>query len=203
MLFKESFKALIREGSVTMTFRVWKAAKVVVGNSYRLGPGDAIVVKAVDEVAIGSITVAQARRSGFADVDELLLLLRKPAKLRLTSRSKVFRVAFRHEQQVDPRAERREDVSASALEEVAARLERMDRLSRRGPWTNEALQLIAEHPKVAASSLVPRMQRETRAFKADIRKLKELGLTVSHEVGYSLSPHGRALLRRLRRNRKR
>ena len=199
MLFKETFKALIRDGAVTMTFRAWKAAKVVVGNSYRLGPDDAIVVKAVDEVTVGSITATQARRSGFANVDELLLMLRRSAKSRLTSRSKVFRVAFRREQQLDPRAERREDASASAIEEVEVRLERMDRLSRRGPWTNDALQLIAEHPKVTASRLAPRMQRETRAFKADIRKLKELGLTVSHEAGYSLSPRGKALLRRLRR----
>lgn len=179
-----------------MTFRAWKAAKVVVGNCYRLGPDDAIVVEAVDEVTLGSITAAQARRSGFADVDELLLMLRKSAKSRLTSRSKLFRVAFRHERKADPRAERRQDASASALEEVAARLERIDRLSRRGSWTNAALELIARHPKMAASKLAPRMQRETGAFKADIRKLKELGLTVSHEVGYSLSPRGRALLRR-------
>ena len=47
MLFKQTFKALIRDGSVTMTFRAWKAAKVVVGNSYRLGQDDAIVVEAV------------------------------------------------------------------------------------------------------------------------------------------------------------
>ena len=198
MLFKQTFKTLIRDGSVTLTFRAWKVAKAVAGNSYRLGPNDAVVVKAVDEVTVGSITVAEARRSGFAHVDELLSMLRKSAKSRLTSRSKVFRVAFRHVQQVDPRAERRKDVSATALVEVAARLERMDLLSRRGPWTYDALQLVAEHPKVAASRLAPRMQRETRVFKADIRKLKELGLTVSHDVGYSLSPRGRALLRRVR-----
>ena len=104
MLFKEAQKVQIRDGSVTMTFRAWKAAKAVVGNSYRLGPDDAIVVKAVDEVTVGSITPAQARRSGFANVDELLLMLRKSAKARLTSRSKLFRVAFRHERQADPRA---------------------------------------------------------------------------------------------------
>ena len=44
MLFKEVFKPLIREGAVTMTFRAWKTAKVKAGNSYRLGPEDAIVV---------------------------------------------------------------------------------------------------------------------------------------------------------------
>jgi hypothetical protein len=42
---------------------------VVVGNSYRLGQDDAVVVKAVDKVTVGSITLAQARRSGFEHVD--------------------------------------------------------------------------------------------------------------------------------------
>jgi ribosomal protein S19E (S16A) len=39
--------------------------------------------------------------------------------------------------------------------------------------------------------------RERHPFKTDVRKLKELGLTESLEVGYRLSPRGRALLERL------
>jgi len=39
--------------------------------------------------------------------------------------------------------------------------------------------------------------RERRLFKTDVRKLKKLGLTESLEVGYRLSPRGRALLTRL------
>ena len=35
------------------------------------------------------------------------------------------------------------------------------------------------------------------SFKRDVRRLKELGLTESLEVGYRLSPRGRALLARL------
>lgn len=35
---------------------------------------------------------------------------------------------------------------------------------------------------------------EQRPFKANVRKLKELGLTESLEVGYRLSARGRALL---------
>ena len=38
--------------------------------------------------------------------------------------------------------------------------------------------------------------RERHPFKTDVRKLKELGLTESLEVGYRLSPRGRALLDR-------
>ena len=35
---------------------------------------------------------------------------------------------------------------------------------------------------------------ETKRYKTDVRKLKELGLTESLEVGYRLSPRGRAYL---------
>jgi hypothetical protein len=36
--------------------------------------------------------------------------------------------------------------------------------------------------------------REKHPFKLDVRKLKELGLTESLEVGYRLSPRGRAVM---------
>ena len=39
--------------------------------------------------------------------------------------------------------------------------------------------------------------RERHPFKTDVRKLKELGLTESLEVGYRLSPRGRTVLSRL------
>lgn len=48
---------------------------------------------------------------------------------------------------------------------------------------------------VRAGDLAPQANRETRAFKQDVRKLKELGLTVSLETGYRLSPRGEALLK--------
>jgi hypothetical protein len=38
------------------------------------------------------------------------------------------------------------------------------------------------------------MRQDKLTFKANVRKLKSLGLTVSLEVGYRLSPRGRALL---------
>jgi hypothetical protein len=48
--------------------------------------------------------------------------------------------------------------------------------------------------------LSPRLKApdgESCSCEADVRKLKELGLTESLEVGYRLSPRGRALLARL------
>lgn len=197
MLFRNEFKERIRGGEVTMTFRTWKTARAIAGRTYRLGPEDAAQVTAVDRVPIGEITQAQARRAGFQNVASLVEELRRVAKRRLTSRSKVFRIRFRHVEEPDPRAARRKSTSASALDAVAKRLARMDRLSRRGPWTVAALRQIAERPRTPARELAPETGRELRAYKADIRKLKQLGLTVSHRVGYSLSPRGKALLKRL------
>lgn len=78
----------------------------------------------------------------------------------------------------------------------------MDRLIRHGPWTVETLELIAENPRLAASKLAPRLGREKRPFKADVRKLKNLGLTISHGVGYEISPRGRVVLESVRSRRR-
>jgi hypothetical protein len=79
----------------------------------------------------------------------------------------------------------------TAIDDV---LDRLDRARRTGPWTREILQLIASRPGVRAPDLAGSLGRDTRPFKADVRKLKELGLTHSLEVGYELSPRGRAYL---------
>jgi hypothetical protein len=50
---------------------------------------------------------------------------------------------------------------------------------------------------VWAADLAAAVGRERYPFKTDVRKLKELGLTESLEVGYRPSPRGRALLARL------
>jgi hypothetical protein len=39
---------------------------------------------------------------------------------------------------------------------------------------------------------------ETAPFKRNVRKLKELGLTESLEVGYRLSPRGQAFMKTLK-----
>ncbi|HYO00224.1 MAG TPA: hypothetical protein VEU28_11165 [Actinomycetota bacterium] len=81
---------------------------------------------------------------------------------------------------------------------MRARLQRMDR-SADEPWTQRVLELIEGSPGTRAADLARRLSRETLPFKRDVRKLKELGLTESLEVGYRLSPRGQYLLDALRR----
>jgi DNA-binding IclR family transcriptional regulator len=85
-------------------------------------------------------------------------------------------------------------LSAPEIAEILARLAAIDRSSRREPWTLRFLTLIAERPGVRAPDLAASVGWETPAFKRSVRKLKELGLTESLEVGYRLSPRGRAIV---------
>ena len=68
-------------------------------------------------------------------------------------------------------------------------------LERMGDWTYEYLQAIADNPGLRAPDLAESFGRETAPFKRDVRKLKELGLTISLEIGYELSPRGQLTLR--------
>ena len=101
----------------------------------------------------------------------------------------------------DPRIALREDADLTDADVAAidARLERLDRASGHGPWTMATLDLIRRRPRTRAPDLAAEMGRERDPFKVDVRKLKNLGLTISHPVGYELSPRGRAYLARTRR----
>ena len=101
----------------------------------------------------------------------------------------------------DPRIALRRDAEIDDTEFAATerKLARLDIASRRGPWTRRVLTLIADRPATRAGDLAESFGRERLAFKTDVRKLKALGLTESLDVGYRLSPRGRAVLRRLNR----
>jgi hypothetical protein len=67
-------------------------------------------------------------------------------------------------------------------------------LERMGDWTYAVLAAIAANPGLRAPDLAESFGRETAPFKRDVRKLKELGLTESLEIGYRISPRGQAVL---------
>ena len=189
MLFAQRFWPLIADGSVTVTFRRWKRRQAVAGNRYRT-PAGIIEAESVDVVDPSSITDADARRSGYRSAAELV------ADLRGTPDLPLYRVEFHLVAEPDPRAElaASADLAAHDLAEIDRRLDRLDRASSHGPWTRETLALIAVRPAVRAADLAASVGRETQPFKLDVRKLKNLGLTISLERGYRLSPRGEAYL---------
>ena len=194
MLFQARFWPLIVDGSVTVTFRRWKRRQVVAGHRYRTGHRivgrQMIEVERVDVVDPARITRADARRAGFPDADAVRAELRGDADL------PVYRIQFHRVDEPDPRSvlAASNDLSPADRAEIDRRLDRLDRAGAQGPWTRAVLAVIAEQPATRAADLAAGFGRETLPFKTDVRKLKNLGLTESLEVGYRLSPRGDAYL---------
>ncbi len=201
LLFQKRFHEGLLSGDITLTFRRWQKPHVKVGGRYRCHPIGVLEVDAVDTVRAGQIRRAEARRAGFDSVAELLDYMRQgPKGEPLRDDSPVYRIAFHHGGDGDRVSLALED--ALSAEDVAAIRQKLERLDRDAPWTDKTLKLIAKHPRVAASQLAAKLKRERLPFKADVRKLKRLGLTQSFEVGYEISPRGRAYLEATRRRRR-
>ncbi len=196
MLIKRAVLDRIVGGKVDTLFRRQRRPTVRTGGSLRTAVGVLRII-AVDEVDEQRISPADARRAGFASTDE------QRSELNRRSEGTVYRVRVEYGG-VDPRLalRSRSDITDGEWAEVVERLDRFDRRSPHGAWTQATLELIAGHPHVRAPDLAAMLGRETTPFKTDVRKLKELGLTVSHSPGYELSPRGAAVLERLRRKRR-
>ncbi len=178
----------IADGTVTLAFRRWDRPRMRPGSTQRTGAG-VIRIDAVDEVDPAALTEDDALRSGVRSLAELRRLLdRRPGahvyRMRVSLDGPDPRVALRAQA----------ELSVEDRQAIDLRLDRWDAARADGPWTRAMLRLIAENPGVRAPDLAASLGRETLPFKRDVRKLKELGLTVSLAVGYEISHRGRAYL---------
>ena len=186
MLIRQAVLAQIRDGTVTQQFRRWSRPTVKAGGTLTTSIG-VLAIDAVDPIEPEALTAADAAAAGYASVDDLLADTRPGGTL--------YRIRL-HVAGDDPRIALRNDsdLDQAALADLTRRLQRLDRASTHGPWTIATLRLIAAHPAVRAGDLADRVGRERLAFKADVRKLKALGLTESLGTGYRISPRGAAYL---------
>lgn len=181
----------IAAGEVTLAFRRWDRARVRAGTRMRTAVG-LVEVTSVERVSLSSITAGQARQAGHATRTRLREFL-------TAKEGDIFRIGLRPAGP-DPRIELRQQDALSEVEvgAILARLAAMDRASHQEPWTRRFLELIAQRPAVRAPDLAESVGWETLVFKRYVRKLKELGLTESLEVGYRLSPRGEVVLSKVR-----
>ena len=183
----------VADGSVTLTFRRWRRLDVNVGSAFRTVSG----VVRVDEVAVvdpDAITDDEAVAAGWPDADRLRRQLDK------VEEGETYRVTLSWAGP-DPRVALREsaELSDDDVAAIDAKLDRLDRASSHGPWTMVTLDIIRRRPRTRAPDLAAELGRERDPFKIDVRKLKNLGLTRSFEVGYDVSPRGVAYLERTTR----
>jgi hypothetical protein len=190
VLIEKRLQAGIRDGSITVLLRRWRRRQVSAGNVYRT-PVGRVLVESVEQVAVSRIRRGDAVAAGYRTIAEAV------ADLRGDPSDPVYLLRLRHVDEPDPRELLANDVELSTSDTAAItqRLDRWDRSSSYGAWTEETLEIIRRRPAVRAGDLAAELGREMLPFKVDVRKLKNLGLTLSLEVGYRLSPRGEAYLR--------
>jgi hypothetical protein len=186
LLFQKRFFEGLLNGSISLTFRRWEKPHVKPGGRYRVHPIGIVQVDALEIVDEKSLTEDDARRAGFKALDEMRAYF-------IVKDAPLYRVTLHHAGDGDRVNLADEDTLGP--DDVAEIKKRLARLDKKAPWTRQTMKLIAAHPRVAASKLAKKVKRETLPFKVDVRKLKKLGLTMSFEVGYELSPRGKKFLK--------
>lgn len=187
MLFTNDQRRRILAGEMTATIRAWQTPQVKAGKRYRFGDEHELVVSSVELTESGRLSSGDLAAAGFESRSAFEAALPRFANDRQEGPFYVVRFTL-EARQVPPHPVQAE------IDRIVARLEKLDRLSDHGPWTRDALDVIATHPRVVSTELARRVGRERFAFKADVRKLKAMGLTRSHDVGYEVTELGRAVL---------
>jgi hypothetical protein len=203
-------------GEFDVAFRRWRKPTVKAGGHLRTALGEILIVnvQVIDPVEISD---ADALRAGYKRADDVRHDLFRERPVSLTSAaggrsrtakpnedSLVYRIEMGPGGE-DPRVALRSatNLDAAELAGVLAKLARMDNpkstiartaKTAQRDWTRPTLELIETWPARRAPELAEMVGLETSAFKASVRKLKELGLTESLAVGYRLSPRGEVVL---------
>jgi hypothetical protein len=189
MLIERERHEGIRRGETTVLYRRWSHRQATAGRVYRTAAGR-VAVDEIDVVRPEDITADDAARAGYESARAAV------ADLRGCEGAPIYRLRIRFVDEPDPR-----DVLAAAerltgdeRRDLDARLARLDRSRPTGPWTHATLRIIRRRPAVRAGDLAEELGLDTLTFKTGVRKLKSLGLTISLDTGYTLSPRGRAYL---------
>jgi hypothetical protein len=194
VLLSRRFRDGIKAGEVTLAFRRWKRPRVRPGTRMRT-PSGIVEIDSVEVVQPRDVTEADARAAGFGSREALFRVLDGGRRGGRAAEGEIHRIEL-HYGGPDPRVALRERAQITAREraELDAALARLDGASRTGAWTADVLALIAARPETLAAELAAARDEEKLPFKRRVRRLKELGLTESLEVGYRLSPRGRTYL---------
>jgi hypothetical protein len=178
----------IANGSITIVLRRWDAPRAKPGGTQRTVVGTIRIDDVAEHPGSYRVTASQARAAGYPDAKSA----QKELERRSARHTYVITVSYLAP---DERPELASDdrLSDADVDAITARLNRWDATGK--PWTSEYLEMIGANEAVRAPDLAARVGLDVPRFKRRVRQLKGLGLTISLDVGYRLSPRGRAYLR--------
>ena len=184
----------IASGKIKLAFRKWKKPTVKTGGRLRTHIG-VLAIHAVDQISESEISNRDAKLAGFESRADLLqdLKLRDGLlyRIRLTLAGPDERITLRT----------RREISNDEWHGLRQKLEQLDARSVHGSWVANFLSVVSIKPGIVAATLASSLGLERKWFKDHMRKLKELGLTESLEIGYRISPRGETVLERLKQER--
>ena len=191
MLLRMAVLERIVRGEVSLVFRRWRRPTVRSGGSLRTALG-VLRILDVAPVTEADISEADAARAGVSSRAAILDGLG-------AREGQVYRIAVEYAG-ADPRIALRQqdDLSDEEIEQIIGKLQRLDARLPAGPWTSRVLAAIEAQPGVVSRTLAERLGCDRDWLKPQVRKLKNLGLTVSRATGYELSPRGQVVLNCLR-----
>ena len=191
MLLRTAVLERIVRGEISLVFRRWRRPTVRTGGSLRTALGVLRILE-VAKMEESDVSDADAAAAGYASRAALLEDLGSRA-------GQLYRIAVEHVG-ADPRiALRRQDELSGSGRRRAPAPAGTPRRESTSPSVDAArASRDRANPAVAAQVLARRLGYERHWLKPQVRKLKNLGLTVSLPVGYELSPRGRIALRHLR-----
>ncbi|MEP7455869.1 ASCH domain-containing protein [Phyllobacterium sp. SB3] len=191
MLFKARILDGIARAEIDLAFRRWSSPAVKEGTLLRTSVG-AIVIGKVTPIEIDGLTAEEAKRAGFKDVTALV------NDLRTGEERTVFRIELAGVEPDDRIGRQNQELTKAEAADLVALLARWDKNAPTAHYYMRILRLICERPGIAAIDLATSLGVEKLKFKRDVRKLKELGLTISLDIGYRLSPKGERVLEEIR-----
>ncbi len=180
----------IADGSITLVLRSWDAARAKAGGRQRTAAGTIRIGDVTQHPGDYRVTAAQARAAGYRDAASAQAALdRRPAK-----HVYVIKVSYVGADE-RPALAADDALTGDDIAAISERLARLDAASRTGPWTRRYLEMVRDNEAVRAPDLAAREGLDVPRFKRRVRQLKGLGLTISLDVGYRISPRGKAFLR--------
>ena len=188
MLFKTKFSALIKSKKLETAIRKWTRPTVKENGTLITAAGQ-LRITSVKKINYNEITDKEIIEAGYANRKEL------DRELDRKTVGEIYRIKFKLEGD-DPRIKLREheDLSDVELDTLRKKFQALDARSKIKGWPLRILEAIDKEPGVLAIQQAKKLGYEKMWFKLHVRKLKNLGLTISLERGYKISPRGKVFL---------
>jgi hypothetical protein len=172
MLIKSQILARIKNGDVSLAFRRWKKPTVRSGGTLQTAIG-VLNIENIENIKLKAITEADAIQAGYTGLNTLIQELDN-------RQGDVFKITLAYAGE-DPRIKLREnsELSSEDLLELQQKLKRLDARSVVGDWTCQMLMNISTYPMLSAGELAKLTVYKKVWLKTNVRKLKNLGLTIS------------------------